>query len=237
MKIAIFMYMIMIMKRYIYLFLGLFVNLGTYANNDPFGAWYMYFGNIHFQNTSWRASYDFQYRNHNMMGDLNQLLLRGGIQYTRIDNLTLGAGYAFVLSEKKDLPNEPFRENRLYQDILTNQTIGKNNVLKHRFRFEQRFIESQDIKTRLRYQLAVEIPIFTQVEKQRMIYAVASNELFMNTDRYTRKNNAFDRNRVFFGASFKWNKNTGIQLGWMNQLLQQNSAQQLMVSFHQNIQL
>lgn len=207
------------------------------ANNDPIGGWWMYFGNASFEKTKFKASYDVQFRNHELATDLNQLLIRGSIQYPVLENVTVGAGYAYVLTEKIGEPDVPINENRIYQDVLTNQKLGTSSLLKHRFRLEQRFIEHQDFKTRIRYQIGLDIPVYKNEEKNRSAYATAYNEVIMNTDKTTRKNNAFDRNRLFLGAGFKFNKDMAVQLGWMNQMLQKQSYQQIMVSFHQNIQL
>ena len=152
------------------------------------------------------------------------------------DNLTLGTGYAFVDTEQYLKPDVPFIENRIFQDVLTNQKIATVTV-KHRFRFEQRFIENQDFKSRFRYQLGLDVPIYQNTEKNQSLYASFYNELFMNTDETSRKTNVFDRDRLYFGAGFKFNQNLGVQVGWMNQMLQKTSHQQLMFSLHHNLKI
>lgn len=222
------------MKKITFIVLTLFLTTNLWANSPPLGGWYMYFGNTTFKNTKWKANYDVQYRNHEFVSDLNQMLLRGSLQYVLLDNLTVGAGYAFVHTEKFEKPDLPFLENRIFQDVLTQQKFA-NNVLKHRFRFEQRFIENQDFKTRFRYQLGLDVPIYQNPEKNQNLYATMYNELFMNLDEATRKVNAFDRNRLYFGAGFKMNNAISFQVGWMNQMLQKQSYQQLMFSMHHNL--
>ena len=209
----------------------------SFATNDPTGGWFMYFGNASFDQSKLKANYDIQYRNHDLAGDLNQLLVRGSVQYPLLSNITLGAGYAFVLTEKINEPNVPFNENRIYQDVLTQQNIGTVSILKHRFRFEQRFIENQDFKSRIRYQLGIDIPFYKDADKQKSAYATAYNEIFMNLDEQSRKSNPFDRNRIFLGAGYKFNNDLGVQFGWMNQMLQNQSYQQFMFSLHHNIKL
>ena len=51
---------------------------------DPnrLGAWYMYFWNAKIKETCFGFQGDVQFRNWNLMGDLEQLLLRGGLTYT-----------------------------------------------------------------------------------------------------------------------------------------------------------
>src|SRR5690606_35885516 len=175
-------------------------------------------------------------RNHAFITDLNQMLLRGSVQYIWLDNLIVGSGYAFVHTEQFEKPDVPFAENRIFQDVLTNQKIATATV-KHRFRFEQRFIENQDFKSRFRYQLGLDVPIYQNTEKNQSLYASFYNELFMNTDETSRKTNPFDRNRLYLGAGFKFNQKLGIQVGWMNQMLQKTSHQQLMFSLHHNLNI
>ncbi|MEG1265468.1 MAG: DUF2490 domain-containing protein, partial [Myroides sp.] len=69
------------------------------------------------------------------------------------------------------------------------------------------------------------------------LYASFYNELFMNTDETSRKTNVFDRDRLYLGAGFKFNQKLGIQVGWMNQMLQKTSHQQLMFSLHHNLKI
>lgn len=223
------------MKK-IVLFIIILVNLKSFSQNSPLGSWYMYFGNAKIENTKWNLNYDIQNRNHEFITDLNQMLLRGSIQYQLFDNLTVGSGYAFVHTEQFEKPDNPFVENRIFQDVLTQQKIA-TSVLKHRFRFEQRFIENKDFKSRFRYQLGLDVPIYQNTEKNQLLYATMYNEIFMNTDETSRKKNVFDRNRLYFGAGFKFNQKLGVQIGWMNQMLQKTSHQQLMFSLHHNLKI
>lgn len=225
------------MKKNILLICSFLTVTFSYADNTPTGFWYMYFGTAAFKNTKWKTSYDVQYRNHDLIGDLNQLLIRASAQYPVATNVTLGVGYAFVQTEKINEPDLPFTENRMYQDVLTQQNIGTKSLLKHRFRFEQRFIEQHDYKARIRYQLGLDIPVYSNDEQKQSVYASLYNEVFMNVDEKSRKTNAFDRNRLYLGAGFKFNEHLGIQVGWMNQMLQKEAYQQIMLSIHHNLKL
>src|SRR5690606_844982 len=163
------------MKKAVVFLAVILFNFKGFSNNpkkgDPkLGGWYMYFGNAKIEDTRWNINYDVQYRNYEIVSDLNQLLIRGSIQYMLFDNLTLGTGYAFVDTEQYLKPDVPFIENRIFQDVLTNQKIATATV-KHRFRFEQRFIENQDFKSRFRYQLGLDVPIYQNTEKNQSLYA------------------------------------------------------------------
>lgn len=221
------------MKKQLSLFLTLLSSSLLFSNNDPIGGWYMYFGNVRFNESKWQLSYDLQYRNHEMLSDLNQFVTRASVQYRVLDQLTFAAGYAYIHTEQIDEPDTPFHEHRVFQDVLTQQKM-EVLTLKHRFRLEERFIENQDFRSRIRYQLGIDVPIYKSKEHSRQIFATAYNEIFMKLDE-TRKTNVFDRNRLYLGAGYKFNKDLGVQFGWMNQMLQKKSNQQFMFSLHHNI--
>jgi len=48
-------------------------------DEDQLGAWYMYFWNTTLNESEFGFQGDVQYRNWNIAGDLEQLLLRGGV--------------------------------------------------------------------------------------------------------------------------------------------------------------
>lgn len=81
----------------------------------------MYFGNAKIEDTKWNINYDVQYRNYEILSDLNQLLIRGSIQYMPYDNLTLSTGYAFVDTEEYLKPDVPFKETEFFKMQLHNK--------------------------------------------------------------------------------------------------------------------
>jgi len=191
------------------------------AQDSNFGNWIMYFGNKKID-TKWNIHNEVQYRNYNVIGDLEQLLLRTGLGYTFNEgknNVLLGYGY--ILSENYiDNTNskQTVNEHRIFQQFISLQTIGSVK-LNHRYRFEQRFIED-DFKLRFRYFLGLNIPI----DNTNKYYFSAYNELFLNTE-----NVIFDRDRIYFGLGFKVNDNIKIEAGYMSQLFEASSRDQLNV--------
>ena len=165
------------------------------AQSSDFGNWLIYIGSKKV-NSKWNIHNEVQYRNYDAVGDLEQLLLRTGVGYNLSENNhNVLLGYGYILSqnyvadaqEKTDV-----NEHRIFQQFTSKQKIGSMS-LSHRYRFEQRFVEA-DFKMRLRYFLALKIPLIKSEAVPAKLYVSAYNEVFLNTE-----SSVFDRNRVYAG--------------------------------------
>ena len=191
------------------------------SQNSDFGNWLIYIGNNKL-NSKWNIHNEVQYRNYNTIGDLEQLLIRTGLGYTFNDkknNVLLGYGY--ILSENyiSNSDNKAtINEHRIFQQFTASQTFGKVK-LGHRYRFEQRFVES-NFKMRLRYFLSLNIPI--NIMENNKYYLSAYNEIFLNT-----KTSVFDRNRLYGGIGYNINRAIRIEVGYMNQFFERSNRDQL----------
>lgn len=191
------------------------------GQNSDFGNWLIYFGNKKID-SKWNIHNEIQYRNYNAVGDLEQLLLRTGLGYTFNEgknNVLLGYGY--ILSENYvDNTNvkESINEHRIFQQFISTQNIGSVK-LNHRYRFEQRFIED-DFKMRFRYFLGINLPL--SKKESNKYYLSAYNEIFLNTE-----SSIFDRNRLYGGIGYIFNKSIKIEAGYMNQLFETTSRDQI----------
>lgn len=206
----------------------------SHAQSDKTGGWYIYFGNIKPKDSKFSLDVEGQYRNHNLGGDLQQLLLRSGIKYDFADNFNATAGYAYVLSEDEDTPDNPVRENRTYQEGILSQNVSRF-FFRHRFRYEQRWVEGRDFNTRYRYCLFLDIPLNKPTIVKNTAYIALYNEIFINGMKTDDTRNIFDRDRIYLGAGFKFADNFAVQLGWMNQMLETSNKSQVMVSLHHRL--
>ena len=204
------------------LFLG--VN-GLHGQESSLGNWLIYIGNKKVD-SKWNIHHEVQYRNYNAIGDLEQLLLRTGIGYNLTedgDNLLLGYGYIHSenylgLSDEK----VSIGEHRIFQQFITKQKVGKVG-LQHRYRFEQRFV-ADDVRLRFRYFLGINVPLVNLNEGKNPLYLSIYNEIFINS-----VGNVFDRNRLYGGIGYKISDKLKMELGYMNQFLNQKSRDQVNV--------
>ena len=206
-------------------FLGLACSLAFFPNvinaqDSDLGNWLIYIGSKKI-NKTWNWHHEVQHRNYNAIGDLEQLLLRTGFGYTtegKNQNFLLGYGY--ILSENYDGLGEKIsvNEHRIFQQVISQQSIT-NLRFSHRFRLEQRFIESE-FKMRFRYFLSARVPLGTDSK----FYLSGYNELFIDLEE-----DLFDRNRIYGGIGYKLFEGVNIELGYMNQFLGSLSRDQINV--------
>lgn len=98
----------------------------------------MYFWNTQIKQGPWGFQGDVQYRNWNSIGDLEQLLLRGGLTYTpKNAAIKFTLGYGNIQTGTYGSSNETSMEHRIYQEALFPQKIGERFYLTHRLRHEQ----------------------------------------------------------------------------------------------------
>lgn len=190
---------------------------GVQSQEEGPGNWLIYIGSKQL-NSKWNWHHEIQYRNYNALGDLEQLLIRTGLGYNLGSRSNVLLGYGYINSENftgSGNNQTTVEEHRIFQQFITKQSIGKVS-LQHRYRFEQRFVES-DFKTRFRYFLSMNIPF-----KNPKYYLSAYNEIFLNG-----ASNVFDRNRIYGGLGYKISKGIKLELGYMSQVFETSSRDQI----------
>lgn len=228
------------MKKILLVLTVLFIsnNAAAQVDESQTGAWYMYFYNKQFKDSQWGIQGDFQYRDWAGLGDMEQLLLRSGLTFRPTDaNVMFTLGYANITSGVPGEINETSGENRIYQEALIPQKLGSRYFLTHRFRYEQRFVEDQDFRTRYRYMLFFNVPFNKTSLEKDAVYLALYNELFINgqTDIGDgRTTELFDRNRTYMGLGYVLSPKVRVQLGWMNQKTVNWGKGQLQFSLHHN---
>ena len=227
-------------KTLIYIAFTLLFNTQLYAqiDQDQLGGWYMYFFDAKFKESSWGVQGDIQWRNWGVADDLEQLLIRSGITYRpKNAEVKLTLGYGNITTGTFGDSEAKVKENRIYQEALFPVKFGKRLHTNHRFRYEQRFVENQDFRTRYRYNLFLNIPLNKAVIEDKTVYLSIYNELFINGERSIGNGNTveiFDRNRRYYALGYQIKQGMKVQLGTMRQTTNAWAKNQLQLSFHHN---
>ncbi len=198
----------------------------------------MYFFNADFKESRWGVQGDIQYRSWNGFDDMEQLMLRGGLTYRPANtNVKFTLGYANIQTGAYGESNATVPESRIYQEALIPNLVGKRFYLTHRFRYEQRFVQGQDFRTRYRYNLFLNVPLNNPTLTKNTLYIALYNELFINGERGIGDGGTvqlFDRNRFYSALGFAFNPNLKVQLGIMSQTTDTWAKTQAQVSLHQS---
>jgi Protein of unknown function (DUF2490) len=176
--------------------------------------------------TDWLIEY--QWRRTNGFKYWQQGLFRTALQFKPNSNVALAAGYAqaetFAYGDYPIASNGTFPEHRLFEQVLLKQSLSKLSI-SHRFRIEQRFIgrvkagthrEIEDwlFSNRFRYMLKLQYPF------SKNFYGWCGDELMLNAGK-TVGVNIFDQNRIHLNLGYKVNNKMAVELGYINQTLQQ----------------
>jgi hypothetical protein len=219
--------------------LALCASLPTQANEvdeDEVGAWYMYFWSTTFGDSRWGLQGDAQYRNWDLLGDMEQLLLRGGLTFRpRSANVLFTLGYANITTGEPGSRSQNVNEDRIYQEMLLPHKVGPRVYLRHRFRYEQRWVDNQDFRTRFRYALFADIPLNREDLKRGAVYLALYNEVFINGEQNignNRRVETFDRNRLYGAIGYSLRDNLRTQFGYMSQHTDDFTKGQLQLSLH-----
>ena len=163
--------------------------------------------------------------------------------YPKGANIKFTVGYANITTGVFGDDDATVNENRIYQEALFPGKIGKRFHLNHRFRYEQRFVESQDFRTRLRYNFFLNVALNSTEMTAKTIYLALYNEIFINGERKIgvddngadRTVELFDRNRIYAAIGYILKNNLRIQFGIMQQTTDNWMKNQLQLSLHHNI--
>ena len=191
------------------------------TDEDQIGGWCMAFLNKDFAGGRFGVQGDIQHRTWDGGGDLEQLLIRGGLSYR--PNALPGKytlGVANITSGQFGQSKQTKTENRAYQDALIPQRVGEKSFLKHRLRFEQRWVNVQDFRTRFRYALLANVPPNRPDLISGAFYLAFYNELFINGQRDIgrgREVDLYDRNRFYAALGYQFSDTGQIQAGYLQQ--------------------
>ena len=218
------------------LLLSLPTNINAQTDPDEMGAG-MYILSTQFKKDSlWGFQGDIQHRNFNLIGDLQQLLIRGGFTYMPKESpLKLTLGYAYIGNGTPGDSDDQTTEHRFYQETSFPLKLGKGIYSSHRFRYEMRFVEDQDFRTRTLCAI-FEYSLNKPVIEPNTLYLALYNEVFINGQRKTgnvKTVSFFDRNRLYGALGYAFRKGLKMQFGMMRQTSNKFGKNQIQLSLHQ----
>ncbi|MFY0627611.1 MAG: DUF2490 domain-containing protein [Reichenbachiella sp.] len=197
----------------------LFLSLPLSAQEDQVGNWLMYFG-LNRVSEKLSIHSEVQYRDHTWnLNDIEQLLLRVGVNYHLDDNKMLTAGYGnirgHVYGSEQDGPE--VEEHRIWEQFILLQYLNRIK-LEHRFRAEQRW-QNEDYANRFRYRLMLFLPLNKPKIEKGSLFLGVYNEIFINGE-----SEYYDRNRLYSALGYQFNKSTSLQLGLLHQHVNNNGG-------------
>lgn len=210
------------MMRLAWLTLLLGASLSAQIDNNANG-WYMYFGDHPIAKTRWGLHLEGQWRRANLGLAWQQLLLRPGVNFQLNKKVMLTGGYGFV--ETYRYGDYPFRENfpehRFFEQAnFTQKFLGLE--WQNRLRFEQRNFKGYVARyeNRFRYMLRTSIPLKFDNGKN---YIALYDEIMLNYGKNVTFN-TFDQNRAYIAFGRILGHQTRLEVGFMEQTLQQRSG-------------
>ncbi len=197
------------------------------AQTNEFTGWGAWFHTQKFSK-HWGALFDAQFRSANHFGYLRNPLIRPAVTYYFDKNKFASVGYLFTGTHWKTEIANTFRvEQRVFEQFILMQKITYNTALQHRFRLEQRFVNSQGnqdqfFAQRLRYFARSVVPFKKDSVFAKGPFIGLQNEVFVNVQNKARLNGQFfDQNRAYAAIGYRLNKMIDLETGYLNQYINQ----------------
>lgn len=163
------------------------------------------------------------------------VMMRPGLNY-HINSRTIAtAGYAYIDNNRTVSGISGWiPEHRIWEQLLYNQKValsGRNTVLQHRFRFEQRFAgtaivegnkvvrNNYEFAMRLRYFTRIVVPLQKTENFTSGSFIALQDEVFFNIRNNDAVTNgkAFDQNRAYFAMGWRFSPKFDLEAGYMHQ--------------------
>ncbi|MCI4669746.1 MAG: DUF2490 domain-containing protein [Bacteroidia bacterium] len=180
---------------------------------DKLGNWLMYFG-MHRLSDDLSIHTEAQFRYYELTSNLNQVLLRTGLNYHINSKAMVTAGYAYIPTEsfEKGANQVSTRENRIWQQFILRNKVGRFNF-EHRYRLEQRWVrqdEETNYLNRARYRIFIAVPISKPAMEDKTWFLAAYDEIFLDLD-----SDPFNQNRLYGAVGYKFNSTLSLQAGYL----------------------
>ena len=164
---------------------------------------------------------DVQLRTEDRWTFLKQVEVSAGVNYSFLPNQEIGFGGVITNTRESQIVHLKENDRRVFEQYLIKHSLG-SAVVTHRFRLEQRFIETTAnqhfFAQRLRYRFKVQQPLSSRQTKfSSGFYALVQDELLVNVENKEKLNNHFlDQNRLLLAVGYRISKSLDIDLGYLN---------------------
>jgi hypothetical protein len=204
--------------------------------SNQFHGWVSYTGTHKITNKI-NVMTEYQWRRADGFRHWQQSLLRFGVEYAVNSKVSVMGGYAWV----KTFPygSQPvlheFDENRMFEQLNLKDKVGPFEI-QHRCRLEQRLLEqyaknaTNDLvqvdpvyRNRIRYRAMVVVPLSRKEMSDNTLFLNLNNELFVGFGKGIAKN-PLDQNRFIAALGWRFNPETNIQVGYLNQFVIKSNA-------------
>jgi len=209
--------------------LSLFVLSGFSQQVNQNSGWLMFLNSTKF-NDKWGLHLDVQLRTADNWDGVRNVLFRPGATYYINKNSNATAGYLFTNTYLKQTgaANNTLTEHRIWEQYIYTHKI-KPVYAQHRFRLEQRFMETAGgnvFSQRFRYFFRAILPVFVATEQfVEGPFIALQNELFFNVQHKDKLNGKlFDQNRAYGAAGYRFSKRFDVEVGYLNQFIKGRAA-------------
>lgn len=176
-------------------------------------------------NEKWGLHLDVQVRSADQWDGVRNSLVRPGATYfiNKSSNATVGYLHVNTYLKQDGASNNTLTEHRIWEQYIFAHRI-KPIYAQHRFRLEQRFIETagDDVfSQRLRYFFRFVLPILDTKETfAKGPFVAMQNELFFNIQNKDKLNGKlFDQNRAYGAVGYRFSKSFDLEAGYLNQFV------------------
>jgi len=226
------------MLKFLTCFLFLFPFFGFTQKNISVHrlGWTLYTGTHKITNKV-NVMTEYQWRRADGFRNWQQSLLRFGLEYEINPKVSVMGGYAWI----KTFPygTQPiqyeFNEHRMFEQVNLKDKAGRLEV-QHRYRIEQRILEQYALnssgnvvqvdpvfRNRIRYRALVMLPLSRKTMGDQTLFLSINNELFVGFGKGIAKN-PIDQNRFITALGWRFNAQTNIQVGYLNQFIFKSNA-------------
>lgn len=219
-----------------------FLFSATFAQKTIHGqtVWVAYYGQYKLAK-KFGAHLEVQWRGDANFEQNKQNVFRIGGMYYFNNQITFSAGYGLIKTYDTSL-KDFFTENRAWEQIQYNHNWFENkNLMTHRFRLEQRFVENivlnndnkviveaTNYQNRLRYLNRNVFHLFKFNNDRNKAYAIVQDELFFNLGNNKVNANFFDQNRFLVGFGINYEDTIRLEIGYLNHFTTPNLGNNIM---------